>query len=321
MRIPLTAAALLIAAGAGAQTPPTPPVPVPQPRPAPSVTAAAPTAPPATPATAIPATAVARDLFGSKAQPAPLQARSIGFYSHGCLAGAVALPVDGKTWQAVRLSRNRNWGHPNLIAFLERFSAKVPQVAGWPGIMVSDMSQPRGGPMTSGHASHQVGLDADIWLTPMPTRRLSTEERETMSPLMIVRADRADVDPDTWTPSHLKVIKAAAEDPAVERIFVNAAIKKALCREAGSDRAWLEKVRPYWGHDYHMHVRIHCPAGGSECEKQPPVPAGDGCSGKDLDWWFQWSVLHPIPPLIPPKPRALTMADLPAACRQVLVAP
>jgi len=269
----------------------------------------------------IPANTPAKELFGGKAQPAPLQARSIGFYAHGCLAGAVALPVDGKTWQVMRLARNRNWGHPELIKFLERFSAKLPQIAGWPGIMVGDLSQPRGGPMLTGHASHQVGLDADIWLTPMPTRSLTADERETVSPLMMVRADRTDIDPNTWTPAHLKVIKAAAEDPAVERIFVNAAIKKALCREAGTDRAWLDKVRAYWGHDYHMHVRIHCPAGSTECEKQPPVPAGDGC-GKDLDWWFQWSVLHPLPSLIPPKPKPpLTMADLPAACRQVLVAP
>ncbi|SRR5712691_5230165 len=307
MRFRLTLAALLIgAAGASAQTPP---VPVPPPKPATATTAT------------IPASTPAKELFGGKAQPAPLQARSIGFYAHGCLAGAVALPVDGKTWQVMRLARNRNWGHPELIKFLERFSAKLPQIAGWPGIMVGDLSQPRGGPMLTGHASHQVGLDADIWLTPMPTRSLTADERETVSPLMMVRQDRTDIDPNTWTPSHLKVIKAAAEDPAVERIFVNAAIKKALCREAGTDRAWLDKVRAYWGHDYHMHVRIHCPAGSTECEKQPPVPAGDGC-GKDLDWWFQWSVLHPLPSLIPPKPKPpLTMADLPAACRQVLVAP
>jgi len=308
MRFRLTLAALLIGvAHAGAQTPPAP---IPPPKPAIAT---------ATPET-IPANKPAKELFGGKAQPAPLQARSIGFYAHGCLAGAVALPVDGKTWQVMRLARNRNWGHPELIQFLERFSAKLPQIAGWPGIMVADLSQPRGGPMLTGHASHQVGLDADIWLTPMPTRRLTADERETISPLMMVRADRTDIDPDNWTPSHLKVIKAAAEDPAVERIFVNAAIKKALCREAGSNRAWLDKVRAYWGHDYHMHVRIHCPAGSTECEKQPPVPAGDGC-GKELDYWFQWSVLHPIPPLFPPKPKPLTMADLPAACRQVLVAP
>ncbi len=307
MRFRLTLAALLIgAAGASAQTPP---VPVPPPKPATATTAT------------IPASTPAKELFGGKAQPAPLQARSIGFYAHGCLAGAVALPVDGKTWQVMRLARNRNWGHPELIKFLERFSAKLPQIAGWPGIMVGDLSQPRGGPMLTGHASHQVGLDADIWLTPMPTRSLTADERETVSPLMMVREDRTDIDPNTWTPSHLKVIKAAAEDPAVERIFVNAAIKKALCREAGTDRAWLDKVRAYWGHDYHMHVRIHCPAGSTECEKQPPVPAGDGC-GKELDYWFQWSILHPLPSLIPPKPKPpLTMADLPAACRQVLVAP
>jgi penicillin-insensitive murein DD-endopeptidase len=308
MRFRLTLAALLIgAAGAGAQTPPAP---VPPPKPA---IAAVTTA-------TIPWKTPAKELFGGKAQPAPLQARSIGFYAHGCLAGAVALPVDGKTWQVMRLTRNRNWGHPELIKFLEHFSAKLPQLVGWPGIMVGDLSQPRGGPMLTGHASHQVGLDADIWLTPMPARNLSAEERETIAPLMMVREDRKDNDPANWTPSHLKVIKAAAEDPVVERIFVNAAIKKALCREAGSDRAWLDKVRAYWGHDYHMHVRIHCPAGSTECEKQPPVSAGDGC-GKELDYWFQWSVLHPLPSLIPPKPRSLTMADLPVACRQVLVAP
>ncbi len=263
----------------------------------------------------------AKVLFGEKREPASMKARSIGFYAHGCLAGAVALPLNGKTWQVMRLSRNRNWGHPDLIAFLERFSNKLPQIAGWPGIMVGDLSQPRGGPMLTGHASHQIGLDADIWLTPMPTHTLNWEEREKITPLMMVRADRTDIDPNTWTPSHLKVIKAAAEDPVVERIFVNAAIKKALCREAGSDRAWLSKVRPYWGHDYHMHIRIRCPAGSANCEKQPEPPSGDGC-GHELDWWFRPSVLHPIPPIIPPKPKPpLTMKDLPAECRQVLLAP
>src|SRR5581483_12515805 len=97
----------------------------------------------------------AKEIFGRKNTPLPVQARSIGFYTAGCIAGAVALPINGKTWQVMRLSRNRNWGHPDLIAFLERFSNKLPQIAGWPGIMVGDLSQPRGGPMLTGHASHQ----------------------------------------------------------------------------------------------------------------------------------------------------------------------
>jgi penicillin-insensitive murein DD-endopeptidase len=263
----------------------------------------------------------AKELFGRKAAPVPVQSRTIGFYSKGCLAGAKALPINGKTWQVMRLSRNRNWGHPNLVAFLERLANQAPKT-GWHGLLVGDMSQPRGGPMRTGHASHQVGLDADIWLTPMPKRELTRIEREEMSATMVVAEDRTDVDPEVWTPAHVAVIKAAAQDPQVVRIFVNPAIKRALCRDTGSDRAWLSKVRPWWGHDYHFHVRIRCPADSPDCKPQEPAPAGDGCSGDDLDHWFTDAILHPRPlPTQPQEKPPLKMADLPDACRQVLVAP
>jgi penicillin-insensitive murein DD-endopeptidase len=263
----------------------------------------------------------AKELFGRKTRPLPIAARSIGFYTRGCLAGAVALPVNGQTWQVMRLSRNRSWGHPELVAFLESLAAKVPKISGWPGLLVGDMAQPRGGPMLTGHSSHQIGLDADIWLTPMPRRELSREEREQMSATMVVRADRKDVDPAVFTRDHVNVIEAAAEDPKVERILVNAAIKKALCRAAGNDRGWLHKVRPWWGHDYHFHVRIACPADSPDCREQDPTPAGDGC-GRELDWWLSDAVLHPPPPKEPPKPKPpMTLADLPPACRQIVRAP
>jgi penicillin-insensitive murein DD-endopeptidase len=262
----------------------------------------------------------AKELFGRKARPIPMQARSIGFYARGCLAGGTALPINGKTWQVMRLSRNRNWGHPDLIAFLERLAQKAPKV-GWHGLLVGDMSQARGGPMLTGHASHQIGLDADLWLTQMPSRELTREEREEMSATMAVAADRKDVDPNVWTPAHTAIIKAAAEDPGVERIFVNAAIKKALCREAGTSRGWLYKVRPWWGHDYHFHVRIKCPSDSPECEPQPEPAVSEGC-GHDLDYWFSDAILHPPPPKEPPKKKPpLTLANLPAACRQVVLAP
>src|SRR5215813_6261404 len=201
----------------------------------------------------------AKQLFGRKTTAAAMKPQTIGFYSRGCLAGGVALPINGKTWQVMRLSRNRNWGHPNLIRFLERLSEKGAKV-GWPGLLVGDISQPRGGPMLTGHASHQVGLDADIWLTPMPDRELTRAEREEMSATDVVAADKKDVDPKVWTPGHLAIIRTAARQPEVERIFVNAAIKKALCREARGDRGWLHKVRPMWGHDYHFHIRLSCPS-------------------------------------------------------------
>ena len=259
----------------------------------------------------------AKELFGRKTRPTRGEPRVYGFYSHGCMAGAQALPTDGPTWQVMRLSRNRNWGHPKLIKFIERLSATAAK-QGWPGLLVGDMAQPRGGPMISGHGSHQVGLDVDIWLTPMPDRTLTRKEREHMSATMVVAPSRTDVDPKVWTPAHMAVIKAAAEDPGVERIFVNAAIKKALCRDAGNDREWLSKVRPWYGHDYHFHVRISCPSDSPSCKPQDPVPAGDGC-GHALDWWFRDEVIHWTEPTTPrPGP---TMAGLPAVCKAVLNAP
>ncbi len=245
----------------------------------------------------------AKEVFGRALTPAELQARSIGFYSRGCLAGAKALPVDGETWQVMRLSRNRMWGNPAMIDFLERFSRKAAQKGVWSGILVGDISQPRGGPMLTGHASHQVGLDADIWLTPMPDRTLSHAEREEMSAVNMVAEDGLSVDPAHWTPRQAGVIQAAAEDPQVERIFVNAAIKKALC-ETARGAPWMTKVEPWWGHNYHFHVRIACPAGETTCQPQDPVPPGDGC-GKSLAW------SKPKPPL--------TMAQLPPECRQVVL--
>ncbi len=262
----------------------------------------------------------AKQLFGRMREPSAETPHVVGFYAAGCLAGGTALPVNGPAWQVMRLSRNRNWGHPALIGFLEHLATKVHKAGTWNGLLVGDMSQPRGGPMISGHASHQVGLDADIWLTPMPDRELTRVEREEISATNVVAADRRDVDPSLWTPGHAAVIKAAAHDPQVERIFVNPAIKKALCRDTGVDRVWMTKVRPYWGHDYHFHVRLHCPAGDVECKPQAPPPPGDGCSGKDLDWWFTDAVLHPKPTNEPARP-PVTMAALPPACRAVLAAP
>lgn len=266
----------------------------------------------------------AKRLFGRVESPAPLAARAIGSYAKGCLAGAKALPVDGPSWQVMRLSRNRNWGHPDLIALLERVARKAPAATGWPGILVGDVSQPRGGPMLTGHASHQVGLDADVWLTPMPPEGLSRAARETMPATNMVRADWMDVDPSHWSQAQMRLIRLAAEDPKVRRIFVNPAIKVALCREAGADRSWLEKVRPMWGHNYHFHIRIACPAGSGEgCEDQVPPPEGDGC-GRELKNWLALqhkAIFGPKREGPPPHPKPpMTLDALPDACREVLIA-
>ena len=218
----------------------------------------------------------AKQVFGRALTPIEAKARSIGFYWRGCLAGAKALPVDGEAWQVMRLSRNRMWGNPAMIAFLERFSRKARADGVWNGILVGDISQPRGGPMLTGHASHQVGLDADVWLTPMPDHTMSREEREEMSAVNMVTEDGLSVDRSHWTEAQARIIKAAAEEPEVDRIFVNAAIKKALC-ETHKGEPWMTRVHAYWGHNYHFHIRIKCPAGDAVLRG-----AGPGAGGRSL---------------------------------------
>ena len=111
---------------------------------------------------------------------------------------------------------------------MKRLATEAKAEDGWPGLLVGDLSQPRGGPMLSGHASHQIGLDADIWLTPMPDRKLSRSEREEMAARPVVK-NRKEIDPAVWTNAHAKLIRRAASYPEVERIFIHPPIKKALC--------------------------------------------------------------------------------------------
>src|SRR4029434_5818587 len=85
----------------------------------------------------------AKELFARKSTTFPGLPRSIGRQSHGCLAGAVPLPITGPTWQVMRPSRNRNWGNPQLVRFVERLAKHAKKVC-WNGHFGRDMSQPRG---------------------------------------------------------------------------------------------------------------------------------------------------------------------------------
>jgi penicillin-insensitive murein endopeptidase len=264
----------------------------------------------------------AKQLFSGTKLPSLGKAMAIGYYPRGCLQGGVALPVTGPTWQVMRVSRNRMYGHPELVNFLERFAPLAAKATGWHGILVGDMAQPRGGPLPFGHLSHQIGLDVDIWFMPMPDHVLSKEEREKTSASNLVSDDWKHINPKTWTPQHIAFIRTAAEQPEVERVLVNAAIKKELCRAEGSKQfGWMAKVRPWYGHNDHIHVRLKCPADSPNCRKQPPVPGGDGCSDKELAYWFSDKVLHPKPRAPSPPSKGLMLSDLPPACKGVLDAP
>lgn len=231
--------------------------------------------------------ALAGNAWGEVDAALPGRPQVIGFYSAGCLSGATMLPLQGEGFQVMRPSRNRFYGHPSLIAFLQAFGRQAA-VRG-ERLLIGDMSQPRGGPMAYGHGSHQSGLDADIWFAQVSRQRiLSARETETMPMLPVIDAAAGRLDPARWSPRLRHSLKLAADNPMVERIFVNPIIKQALCRSEGTERTWLRKLRSWWGHDEHFHVRLRCPADSPLCETQKPLPPGDGCD-EDLDRWA-WEV-------------------------------
>ncbi|MDB6182890.1 penicillin-insensitive murein endopeptidase [Paracoccus fistulariae] len=272
---------------------------------------------------ALPAAAdpLAKDVFGAFRNASQGPAVSIGYYSQGCGQGFAQLPESGPSWQAMRLSRNRNWGHPELVSFLVGLS-QAAQQAGWRGLYVGDMSQPRGGPMTSGHASHQMGLDADIWMLPPSSLSLSPGQRESLSSVSVVNG-RGTALSGNWTPSHMSIIRAAARDRRVERIFVDPVVKVAMCQMERGNRSWLRKVRPLNNHTYHFHVRMSCPR-GSICRQQPAPPPGDGCA-EAAEWIknrIDPSRVKPSPP--DPNyrhPRTYRLSELPSQCSTVASAP
>jgi len=263
-------------------------------------------------------------LFSLVQTPNRGAAQAIGYYPKGCLSGAQELPLIGPNWQVMRVSRNRYWGHPELVQFIERLAAVASSRTEWPGILIGDMSQPRGGPLPSGHASHQIGLDVDIWLSPMPAQPFSAAETDTTPMASVVMPDGAHLDPTRWKSSDATLIKLAAQDRDVERIFVSPVIKKELCRvERPEDQHWMEKVRPWYGHRDHMHVRLRCPPGSPECRPQQSVPDGDGC-GKSLDEWFSKHMRgldNEITSRAPLERSHPVLRELPKTCVSVLDAP
>ncbi|QLB16415.1 penicillin-insensitive murein endopeptidase [Mannheimia varigena] len=240
--------------------------------------------------------------------PVQGKAQSIGGYSNGCIIGAKPLALKGEGYQVIRSARNRYYGHPQLLDYLTNL-AKRAKAAGVPTILIGDMGMPAGGRFSSGHASHQTGLDADIWFRFGPMDDETAKNPAGLATLMVNRNIQR-VDDNLWNQHHTNLVKLAAVDSRVDRIFVNPAIKVKLCQTAGSDRGWLRKIRPWYGHDSHFHIRLTCPADAASCENQSPVPAGDGC-GEELYSWFE-------PKLDTGIPRSKVLPTPPVQCQMIL---
>ena len=246
-------------------------------------------------------------VYAAAAQERP---RIVGGPGAGCIAGAVELPAQGPGYETIRQSRSSFWGYPTTIATLELL-AREAQAAGLGTLYMNDISLPRGGPMAGLHASHMLGLDADVWLDVRRKPPLTPAQRNAVEVESLVTPDGRAVEPGLWNPGIGRLIRLATGLPGVDRVLVNPAIKRQLCAETAGDRAWLHRVRPYYGHAAHMHIHFRCPPGQTECRDQSPIPPGDGCDAT-LDWWFA-QLDKPPPPAAPPRP-----PKLPAACAGIL---
>ena len=226
--------------------------------------------------------------------PTRNQTNSIGSYANGCLDGAQALPLEGVGYQVIRPQRKRYYGHTDAIRFVEALGRTVNDNLNQV-LMIGDISLPRGGRFSSGHSSHQTGLDIDIWLR-LNDHNLSLNQLAVPTPVSVVDLTNYKLRTSNWQNNHFEVLRYAAKDPNVARIFVHPVIKQALCdKESAQDdeRNWLGKIRPWWGHHSHFHVRLHCPQDATSCVEQKAPPKGDGC-GYELASWTPKQI--PVPP-------------------------
>ncbi|MGF1739478.1 penicillin-insensitive murein endopeptidase [Vibrio profundum] len=215
--------------------------------------------------------------------PSSSMTESIGGYANGCLAGAKKLPLQGQGYQVIRRQKERFYGHAETIEFIKRLSGQVQRTLGV-NLLIGDLSLPQGGRFSSGHKSHQTGLDVDIWLR-IADQKLSRIELAKPSAISVVHQQRYTINHENWRAEHFPIMKMAAKDDSVARIFVHPVIKRQLCTAEVSDRSWLRKLRPWWGHHAHFHVRLKCPAGDYHCRAQKAIPEGDGCGDELASWW------------------------------------
>lgn len=271
--------------------------------------------------------------------------RVIGTYGNGCLLGGTPFADSTSSWEVMNTLRNHQHGTKRLLEVVERLSRQSLR-RGWGKLTVGDSSCPMGGKMSVGHKSHRVGLDVDIFYKFWPAgRKLSFEQRngwdeEAQARHAIAVHERACGSrivksgiTKMYRAAYMELLKFAAAEEAVERVFVSPAIKVQACHffkgKDGTYPRWLRKIRPESGHTSHFHVRLSCPKGGTECEAQKPIAddpsdsTGVGCAGKFLESWFQpltEEECKPSPPAPPPSPPAACLEEM-AKLKFVSIAP
>jgi murein endopeptidase len=162
---------------------------------------------------------------------------ALGTPSAGRLVRGVQLPAeraDFFTWDPVQRKRPnrswRRWGTDRLVRIVLRivreYAAAHPSA---PRVGIGDLSRPRGGPFGPKHASHQNGLDVDVYYP-----RLDRRERP---PRRVVQIHRG-----------------LAQD-LVDR-FVRAGAETVYVGPSTGFTGPPGVVQVLWNHDNHLHARF-----------------------------------------------------------------
>jgi len=236
-------------------------------------------------------------------------AKVYGRTTSGCLAGAVALPARGEGFIRRRPGRRTGFGHPDLIEYLRRLGDANAR-SGMGDLVIGDMSLPRGGAFVHGHFSHQTGLDVDIafkTLRDHVTPPSGAAEHGPVEAQEIRPRDQQRIE---------SLLRMAAADEHVDRIFVGAKIKRLLCRTAVGDRRFLDVLRPWLGHQEHFHVRLKCPVDSPDCRpNEPMLSIPDDCAA--LSHWWRSPGLPAAYAQWRESESAAYARDLPDACRSL----
>lgn len=209
----------------------------------------------------------------------------------------------------MRTDQRRYFGHPDLVMFIQRLSRQVSNL-GMGTVLIGDMGMPAGGRFNGGHASHQTGLDVDIFLQ-LPKTRWTSAQLLRPQALDLVSRDGKHVVPTLWKPEIFSLIKLAAQIKTSRAFLLIRRLSNNFALMRAPIATGCAKCDHWFQHRAHMHVRLRCPADSLECEDQPLPPPGDGC-GAELQSWFE----PPKPGTT--KPEKKTPPPLPPSCQALL---
>jgi penicillin-insensitive murein endopeptidase len=214
----------------------------------------------------------------------------IGSPNAGRIQHPARLPDEGKGWLKLFLPRDRAWGSAALVRLLRGAGNEIENL--FPGrsrLQVGDMSAAEGGKI-SGHRSHQNGLDADLAYYDLNDLE---QDPQLTTGFALDMVQKGTVSPRFDLERNWHLIRILAQDPAVQRIFIDRHLISALCfyalEQTQADLALIfAKLGHFANHSDHLHVRLNCPAHQRRCVSgRPPLAPSvcrpDGAHLQELD--------------------------------------